>query len=692
MLHWDDPIGFIKGATPAVRRGWSSLGIATIGDLLERLPRRYDDYSHIVSIRDALPGEIVTIRGTVVSCKKLHTFKKRFQIVRTVVKDASGSIAVTFFNQPWILEAMKPEMSVVVSGKMAADLPYGKTIRNPLWEPAGDAALAAGKLAPVYGLAGTLYQKTYRRLVQQTLGDVQWPDDRLTEHERHARDLASWRGALGSLHAPQSAQDAERGRCRFAFDELTTYQLALKISSREAARAGSPAISFDEKFARHFAGSLPFPLTNDQKKAVWASLLDMEKEKPMRRLLQGDVGAGKTAVAAFLAAHTARAGLSTAILAPTDILARQHAATFQRLCAPHRVPILLVTRTEKRRFCGREEEVALDGKNLAAEIERGGIVVIGTHAILEAGRLPPDLALAVVDEQHRFGVDQREALTVRARSDGRIPHFLSMTATPIPRSLALTLYGDLDVSVLREKPPGRTPVKTEVCQGRQRERAYEEIRLAVARGEQAFVVCALIDPSDSLGASSTTDVWKDLNAGPLKGLRIGLLHGRLKGTEKEATMQHMMEKRLDVLVATSVIEVGVDIPNATVMAIEGAERFGLAQLHQLRGRVGRAKLPSKCFLMTDVDGDSLVRLLAVVRISDGFQLAEEDLKMRGSGSLFGTEQSGFSSFQAARYSDHDLMHRAKTFAEQVLQEDQALAFHPGWKALVDRLRTTAHGE
>lgn len=411
----------------------------------------------------------------------------------------------------------------------------------------------------------------------------------------------------------------------------------------------------------------------------------------MRRLLQGDVGSGKTAVAAFLAAHVQRAGFSAALLVPTDILAKQHAKTLHRMLSPHAVPIIIMTRTD-RRYLFREEEVLMTPAEAENRVAKGNVVVVGTHALLEPKRLPPDLTLAIVDEQHRFGVEQRETLVATARPDGRVPHLLSMTATPIPRSLALTLYGDLDVSILHEKPVGRLRIHTKLCRGEEREAAYAEIRAAATRKERAYIVCPLIDPSDALGAKSVTDEFKRLHEGPLHDLRIGLLHGKLKPTEKEEVMQSFVNGDLDVLLATSVIEVGVDVPEATVIAIEGAERFGLAQLHQLRGRVGRSTMQSRCFLLTDAEGESLERLTLLEKLDDGFALAEEDLKRRGSGMLAGTIQSGHEAFQAARWTDIELMAQAKEESERMLAEDPKLEGSGYWKEKVRGLQTTEHLE
>ncbi|HWQ99703.1 MAG TPA: helicase-related protein, partial [Candidatus Methylomirabilis sp.] len=418
---------------------------------------------------------------------------------------------------------------------------------------------------------------------------------------------------------------------------------------------------------------------------------DMARTRPMRRLLQGDVGSGKTVVAAFLMAMTYRSNQSAVMMAPTEILARQHAATVRRFLQNEGTPLMLLTSSQKTLWEGGEVE-ALNLKGASERIGHGRIVVVGTHALLERGMMPPDTALAVVDEQHRFGVSQREALAVALRPDGRVPHLVSMTATPIPRSLALTLYGDLDVSVIRQKPEGRLPISTRVLVGDDRQAAYDAIRREVAAGHRAFVVCPLIDPSDRLGVKSVTDEAKRLAAGPLKGLRIGLLHGRLSNADKDGVMTSFVEGLLDVLVATTVVEVGVDVPEATVMAIEGADRFGLAQLHQLRGRVGRSTHPSSCFLLTDTEGESLERLNVLERTNDGFAIAEEDLKRRGSGNLLGTQQSGATIFRAARSTDLELMALAREAATGLLNDDPDLAQHPLLAARVSSVRETSHRE
>lgn len=690
MLRMDDPVGFIKGVTPTVRRAWLGLGIKTIADLLQTIPRRYDDYSRIRLIRESQAGEVVTVRGKVVSAGKIPSFRRRMEMIRVVIEDGSGRLGMTFFHQPWLVDKLTVGSEIFVSGKIQNHIRYGKTMANPLWELTGE-RVATGQIAPVYGLSGSLVQKTYRRLMQTALLEIEWPKDPWSQVERTRLGLLSLTEAYRCVHTPMSIEEAEQGRQRLAFDEIFAYQLALRAARAKADDAGAPIIPFDERFARHFVASLPFPLTDDQRRVSWTILQDLGKDRPMRRLLQGDVGAGKTVVAAFMAACVARAHGSAALLAPTDILARQHAATFRRLFAPHAIPCLLVTRTEKLWFLGADEQ-SLTTAELAQKIAIGHVVIIGTHAILEAGRLPQDMACAIIDEQHRFGVGQRETLLESARVDGCVPHLLSMTATPIPRSLALSLYGDLDVSLLRQKPAGRAPIRTFICVGEERERAYQAVREAVERGEQAFVVCPLIDASDTLGVRSATEEVKRLARGPFEGLSIEMLHGRMKPTEKEDIMRQFAERKVQILVATTVIEVGIDIPNATVMLIEGAERFGLAQLHQLRGRVGRSNLASACYVLTDVQGAGLERLQDFARIDDGFTLAEEDLKRRGGGQLTGFQQSGHEAFKAARMTDIVLMTRARDEAIALLQKDPDLTTARYWKEMIKLTHQTQHLE
>lgn len=690
MISWMEPLTSLKIATPAVRRAFATLEIFTIRDLLLTLPRRYDDYSQCRLIRDVLSGEVVTIQGEILSCEQKRTFRRQMQLTQVKIKDASGILRCDFFNQPWLSKEFTVGREVRLSGKVEVDPIYGAHMRAPLWEAADKASIATGKVAPVYALTEALAQKTYRRLMQQAI-ELATPEEDPAAQELMTRNgFLSLKEALQAVHEPTTLEHAEQGRRRLAFEELFIHRLAYEQIKKQEVIHPSVPIPFDEPFAKRFVKHLPFPLTDDQKRAIWAAIKQLEEPRPMRRLLQGDVGAGKTVVAAFLAAHVQRSGYSAALLAPTDILARQHAATFRKMFNGLHIEFVCVTRTERSLYLDGTEQ-ALKPAELQDRIEKGDLVLVGTHALLYNNRLPEDLVLAVVDEQHRFGVAQREQLTATRGAKKHTAHFLSMTATPIPRSLALTIYGDLEVSVLRQKPAGRQPIQTFLCVGDQRARAYAAIREAVKRGEQAFVVCPLVDPSDALGVRSATEERTRLEQGPLFGLRIGLVHGRLKPAEKEEAMRSFAAHELDVLVATAVIEVGVDIPNATVMVIEGAERFGLAQLHQFRGRVGRSAKASYCYLLTDAE-HSLARLELLERIDDGFALAEEDLRLRGSGQMMGTEQSGHGAFKTVRETDLKLMALAAEEAARYLEQDPELEQARSWKEGIEALQKTEHLE
>lgn len=691
MLEWSDRISAIPELNAAQLRAIRQYGAHTVGDLLTILPRRYDDYTRCVEIARAPIGVPVTLHVTMQEIKKMPGFRRRIVMIRGKVSDASGSLNVIWFNQPWLLEALKPGRDIYLSGTITSKPRFGKQIANPIWEPIESVAVA-GSLAPVYPLTGAVAQKTMRELMANIVNALGEVPDACPELIRSQFAALSLRDAYRSVHRPMTSEEAEHGRSRLAFDELLAYRLALDTAKEEANRAGAPQIVFDEAFAKKFVAELPFTMTDDQKRASWAAFKDMDRTIPMRRMLQGDVGSGKTVVAAFLMAMCSRSNQSSLLMAPTEILAKQHAVSLRRyLSVGGSLSLLLLTSSEKRLWeAGEEKKLTAD--EARDRVAQGRIAIVGTHAILSRGMMPADTSLAIVDEQHRFGVEQREALTVAHRPDGLVPHLISMTATPIPRSLALTLFGDLDISLIRTKPAGRRPIKTRVLVGDEREICYEAIHAEVKKGNRIFIVCPLIDESDTLGVKSVTAEAKRLAADHLKGLRIGMLHGKMSPKDKDGVMGEFTDGLLDVLISTTVVEVGVDVPEATIMAIEAAERFGLAQLHQLRGRVGRSDRPSLCFLMTDLDGESLDRLRVLEKTEDGFIIAEEDLKRRGSGNLLGLEQSGRPLFKSARASDLDLMVHAKEAAEILLKQSPDLKDYPELKKIVEAIQETGHQE
>jgi len=692
MMAWNDPVSYIHGLTPQQRRVLKLLDIETIGDLLSVLPRRYDDYSRLATIANIPIGEPVTIKARVKQLKKLPTFRRRFVMLRGLLEDDTGTIAATWFNQPWMLEQVKPGDELFISGTVTLHPRFGRGFTSPLWEPVSQEVIAAGTMAPVYPLVGQVTQKTLRKIMKAALDELGDVPDNVPEEVVRQVGLMPLEKAVRAVHHPESYDQAEQGRQRFAFDEVLLYQLALRIARQRADVGGAPKIEFDEPFAKAFSKTLPFELTPDQKKAVWAVVQDMGKGRPMRRLLQGDVGSGKTAVAAFCSAMVWRTGRSSALMAPTDLLAKQHAQTFERFLTPHHIPVLLMT-SSTRELVEGGQKTKLTPSAARERLAQGRLVAVGTHALLERGQCPPDLGLAIVDEQHRFGVAQREALTVFERPDHIVPHLLSMSATPIPRSLALTFLGDLDVSIIRTKPAGRLPITTRVLVGDAgRTMAYGAVLAAAGRGEQAFIVCPLIDPSDVLGAKSVEEEVGRLKSGQLAKLRLAALHGKMPAADKDAAMNGFKERATDVLIATTVVEVGVDIPNATIMIIESAERFGLAQLHQLRGRIGRSDKPCTCYLIASDENSNLTRLRVLEKTNDGFVIAEEDLKLRGQGNVLGLQQSGRSIFHHTRPDDVVIMTQARDAAIKLLEQDPLLEKHPELAAQAERLRETAHGE
>jgi ATP-dependent DNA helicase RecG len=711
MLQWNDRISAIPELNAAQLRAVRQYGAHTIGDLLSVLPRRYDDYTRCVEIAHAPVGVPVTLHVIVQEVKKAPGFRRRITMIRGSVSDQSGTLKVIWFNQPWLLEALKPGRDIYLSGTITFKPRFGRQMSNPIWEPIESIAVA-GSLAPVYPLTGSVAQKTMRELMANIVNALGEIPDSCPPHIRSRFATLSLQEAYRSVHRPVTSEEAERGRSRLAFDELLAYRLALDSAKEEANRAGAPRIPFDEAFAKKFVAELPFTMTDDQKRASWAAFKDMDQSipsaselpssapmageimssVPMRRLLQGDVGSGKTVVAAFLMAMCQRSGQSSVLMAPTEILAKQHATSLRRyLSVGESLSLLLLTSSEKRLWEAGEEK-KLSAEEVRSRVAAGRIAIVGTHALLSHGMMPADTALAIVDEQHRFGVEQREALTVAHRPDGLVPHLLSMTATPIPRSLELTFFGDLDVSIIRTKPAGRRPIKTRVFVGEERIKCYETIREEVKKGNRVFIVCPLIDESDTLGVKSVTAEAKRLAADHLNGLRIGVLHGKMSPKDKDGVMGEFTEGLIDVLISTTVVEVGVDVPEATVMAIEAAERFGLAQLHQLRGRVGRSDRPSFCFLLTDTGGESLERLRVLEKTEDGFVIAEEDIKRRGSGNLLGLEQSGKSLFRSARSSDLSLMVQAKEASDLLLKESPDLSAYPDLRRIVQSIQETGHQE
>ncbi len=634
------------------------LGIETVYDLIFYYPFRYEDFSKITKINNLQIDSLATVIGKVELIASRRSFRKKKVLIEAVVTDDTGSIKVIWFNQPWIAKNLKPGDEVSLSGKVAGDL-INVYFNSPEYEKVSTSFTHTARIVPIYPLTYGLSQKQLRFLIKSVIGLSGKVDDYLPEPIIKKQSLISLPRAIKNIHFPENKNDIDKARERLAFDELFLIQLWSKILKRQLNQLQSYKINFFEKETKALVANLPFKLTDDQRKAAWEIIIDMKNGLPMNRLVEGDVGSGKTIVAAIAAYNIALNKKQSAYLAPTEILARQHFETFYNLLGQS-LKIGLLTRSQR----------IINGDNISkkeflAECKDGAIdIVIGTHALIQKNVSFDKLALVVVDEQHRFGVSQREAI---GQKNHKIPHFLSLTATPIPRSLALTIYGDLDLSIIRQSPEGRKKIITKVVPPEKRTAAYDFINHQIKDGRQVFVVCPLIDPSDKLGAKSVTEEFAKLDQQVFPDLPIGLLHGKMKPIEKEQAMSDFVGGKTKILVSTSVIEVGVDVKNATVMMIEGADRFGLAQLHQFRGRVGRNNYQSYCFLFSDNnDPKTMARLNIMSICSDGFELAKKDLKYRGAGQIYGYEQSGFSDLKIATLDDLVLAKSASLAAEEFI--------------------------
>jgi ATP-dependent DNA helicase RecG len=662
----DDPL---RVAMPELARGASALarlGVTTPRDALFYLPFRYDDFSELRPLRDLVPDEKQSARARVTDVKIEKGFGRRPQRVIAQLSDETGTAEAIWFGRRFVENRLRPGAELLVSGKVRLR-GWRPQFVSPEFSAADHESLHTGRVVPVYRLSAGVTQKRVRellaRVLERALPGLQDP---LTEAERGG--LPGLADALHTAHFPEEATDVPSALDRLAFDELLALQLTLAQAreARAALTAARIVVSAEER--ERLVDALPFSLTDDQRVAVDEVVADLAADRPMRRLLQGDVGSGKTAVAAVALAGTVRAGWQAALMAPTEILARQH---------HHGLAPLLEAMGVRAEFLSGSLTVARKREIQAAITAGEAEVVIGTHAVISAAVEFQKLGLAVVDEQHRFGVAQRAAL--QAKGGDLEPHVLALTATPIPRTLALTFYGDLSISTLRHLPPGRQPIRTELRDRSALPRIQAFIAGEAAEGRQSFVVVPLVSESEALTVASAEAEVERLREA-LPQLRIGLVHGQQRADDRDVTMQAFAAGELDVLVATTVIEVGIDVPNANVMLVEDAERFGLAQLHQLRGRVGRGPHRSFCILLSDATDDLSRRRLEVLRdSSDGFAIAEEDLRLRGAGNLLGTRQSGLPPLRVASLFEPRhlvLAERARELADGLVATDPALAGRP----------------
>jgi ATP-dependent DNA helicase RecG len=623
-------------------------GIRTVYDLISFLPRDYSDYSNTSRIIDIQPGN-VTIKAR---CEKVATrpVRRGMRITTATLYDASGKIQAVWFNQPYREKQLKTGEEFVFTGTF--EFSYNRyQLTNPAAEKSVELPKQAHQLLPVYRMVQGLKVPLLRKLITELRPLMTMLPDTLPLAVVRSEQLMSRSDALVAMHFPTSTDDVDKAKERLGFEELFSLLVASQLNRQEIAKLKGWRIPFKQSIVKTFVEKLPFELTSAQRIAAWDILQDFEKEIPMNRLLQGDVGSGKTVVAGLAARQAAHEGFQTAMMAPTEILATQHAETLHALLSPFGVRVSLLTGSVKGAARTAVYEAIANG-----EVD----VVVGTHALIQASVEFHRLGFVVIDEQHRFGVKQRQELLKKAE---KMPHLLAMTATPIPRSLALTVYGELDISILNERPKNRKDIETKIWSPNSRPQLYALVEAQLSAGRQAYVICNLIDDNPDNELKSVQAEYKLLKTGDLKHRRIGLLHGKLKPAEKESVMRSFASGEIDILVSTTVVEVGVDVPNATVIVIEDADRFGLAQLHQLRGRVGRSSHQSYCYLMVSSSKAPSKRLKEIQQSNDGFYLAEVDLAMRGPGEVYGRAQHGELNLQIASLADTKMIRRAQKAAQ-----------------------------
>jgi ATP-dependent DNA helicase RecG len=672
MFDLNTPVEKLYLVGPSRAKLLKKLEIETLKDLLFYFPRAHQDLSQITSIGQVKPGEFVTVKAKVLQVKSFRTKIRRLSLTQALIEDDTASLVCIWFNQPYLGKILKPHEVFLFSGK--AVLEKGKLqLQNPIYEQEKPEQIHTARLVPIYPLTAQLTQKMLRMIIKTYLDKIPLPEY-LPKKILNKEKLLGEDNAVKNFHFPKNYSDLAKAQNRLAFDEI--FQTQIQVQKIKKQRQTEPAIKLASpaNLPQKIAG-LPFELTDSQTQALNEILNDFTKAYPANRILEGDVGSGKTIIAALALWVAAKNGQQAVLMAPTEVLAKQHYNSLVELFTADQIDTALLT-SSSQKINGSE----VLKSNLSLEISSGKVkVIFGTHALLEKTVSFKNLSLVVIDEQHRFGVSQRAQLKLFHNA-----HLLTMSATPIPRTLTLTLYGDLEISRLNQLPAGRIAIKTELVEPGLRPDKYQFIENQILTGRQGFVICPLIDPSDKLGVKSATEEYRKLKEEIFPQLQIGLLHGKMKPSEKEEVMEKFKDNEINLLVSTSVVEVGVDVPNATVMIIEGAERFGLAQLHQFRGRVGRSTHQSYCFLFSeDLNAGQNPRLTAFLKTRSGFELAEEDLKIRGAGELYGTAQSGYS-FRIATLTNLDMVIKSRAYAEEILNEDLSLDSYPLLKKTVEQ--------
>ncbi len=729
------PISEIPRIGPVYQKRLKKLGIKKVRDLFFHFPHRYEDFSHITPIAEAGVGKNVCIQGKILEIENLRTFKKRMFLTRVIVSDKSGAIKVTWFRQPYLTKTLKKDDNVCLVGRIVT----GKSetyLANPSYEklPPGDLEnlkndlIHTGRLVPIYPETARLSSRWLRAVIKFLLTNFsrQLPET-IPQKILEENQFLGIKTAIWQIHFPDSLDLAKQAEKRFSFEELFHISLLVLRERRKLNREKAIPIPISLGVIQNFVRSLPFKLTDAQRKAAWIILKNLEKPRPMNRLLQGDVGSGKTVVAMMAALNVAKAKYQTGFMAPTEILAKQHFQQIAKFLKDFNLNIGLLTGKEDRFYSKKlkNQAIEISRKKLLEKAKQGELdILIGTHALIQKEVKFGRLGLVVLDEQHRFGVDQRARLCqAPSEKTGKklIPHLLSMTATPIPRTLALTIYGDLDLSLIDQMPKGRKKIITEIVAPDKREKVYQFIRKEVKKDRKIFVICPRIEPdknkeankeliasngfnnngSETINegilpwseAKAVKEEYEKLSKKIFPDLKVGMLHGKMGIQEKERVMRDFRGTKIDILVSTSVVEVGIDIPNATVMMIEGTERFGLAQLHQFRGRVGRSKYQSYCFLLTESSSQKTKRRLrAIMTCDSGFKLAEKDLELRGPGDFFGERQWGIPDFAMAALKDISLVEKVRQTANDLLDEDPELKKYPELSRRIEEFRETVHLE
>ena len=655
MAKLTDPVTLLRGVGPTRAKQFQALNIDTLGDLICHFPRGYEDRTRLLQVAQLEVDKPACFRAMVMNTPRTNHIRKGLDLTKVQVADHTGRLNLTFFNSKYAVEHLEYGKEYIFYGCLTGDYSgYGMT--NPIFEDVDSVAVTTRRVMPIYPLTAGLSNAVMLKTVRQALAICDPPEEILPEEIRQRYGILGAEEAYRVIHEPDSMEQAEAARKRMIFEEFFVFSAGLSLM--RAARTEKRTAPYAQRDLSPFYQRLPFTLTGAQQRAIREITEDLGKGVPMNRLVQGDVGSGKTMVAAAAAYCAAINGCQSALMAPTEILAEQHYASLSSIFAPMGITVALLTGSMTQK----------EKKTVREALENGEVqIAVGTHALISESTVFRNLGLVITDEQHRFGVGQRSRLS----SKGEAPHLLVMSATPIPRTLALLMYGDLDVSILDELPPGRETVDTFLVSESYRPRINAFIRKQVAQGHQCFVVCPAVEENDGLDVKSAT-VWAEtLQKTVFPDLRIALLHGQMKGAEKEAAMAAFARQEADVLVATTVIEVGVDVHNATLMVIEDADRFGLSQLHQLRGRVGRGKSKSYCILTThNRNPETIQRLKALCKTTDGFQIAEEDLKLRGPGDFFGSRQSGLPAFRMADLSfDLGLLKQAQQASAQWIEEE-----------------------